>query len=251
MNSNYTNFQTFSFLLFFVFLGKISIAQNNYTDSLQVDNISFQYLDAKLKLSYQDSQENFKAKVRLRMQQNERIWISISKTNVEGLRMLIKTDSILIMDRMNKTFQILTFEELSKKLSMDLNFQLLQAILIGNYSLVSEPINELEETEDFFIIKQPYARLDAENHIAKSNRKLQKLKLKDQVSNSSLDLNYENFDNFDVGNFPLLLNILLQYTDEQTLQNLQTQVSLEYQSVEFGSEPLQFPFNVSDKYARK
>ena len=72
--------------------------QFNYSEKkrLKIEELDFEYLQAKTKIQYEDGIQNLNANATIRIRQDSLIWISISSTGVEGIRSIIQKDSILL-----------------------------------------------------------------------------------------------------------------------------------------------------------
>ncbi len=60
------------------------------------------------------------------------MWISIQKFGLEAVRLLITNDSAKMMNRINKTYFIGTFDKVNELFKTDFDFDILQSILTGN-----------------------------------------------------------------------------------------------------------------------
>ena len=105
-----------------------------------VAEIDFKYLTAKSKLSFKSkTQDISNANLNLRVRKDSTIWISISKVGIEAVRALITRDSVAIMDKLERRYAIYDFPTLSRQFDFDMNFDLLQALIVGNLPLPKRP----------------------------------------------------------------------------------------------------------------
>jgi hypothetical protein len=102
------------------------------TEKLNANEFRFNTLDGKLSVeSTVDSNSNsFTAS--LRIKKDSLIWISISKVGIEAVRVLITKDSVKFVDRINSQYFKGDFTYLSKVLGSPLDFEILQALFVGN-----------------------------------------------------------------------------------------------------------------------
>lgn len=70
--------------------------------------------------------------VSLRIKKDSVIWMSLSKLGIEGARVLVTTDSVSFMNRLEKIYFKGDFSYLSRLLNVQLDFELLQSLLVGN-----------------------------------------------------------------------------------------------------------------------
>lgn len=239
-------YSIFLIALHLFFFTQITFAQDSILD---VEKIDFEYLDSKLKLKYDDGTDSFGAKVKLRMKKDSLIWISVTKTNIEGIRMLITPEEIHLLDRLEKIYTVLTFDSLQSRFQVDLSFELLQSLLVGNLPFADFSEDSITTEDDFQVIHQKQNRASIHNYINQNTKHLEKLIVVDEQTDGVLEWVYANFVDLNGYSFPNQNNISLLFTLQGIAQ--QISVSLEHQKTIISEEALVFPFNVSDKYTRK
>ena len=102
---------------------------------LQSHYINYNTFSAKIKVEYEDSkgkQPDIIAVVRI--VKDSAIWISLSATifNVEVYRMLIKKDSVILMNTRDKEVQYRSLDYLQEVTQIPFDYKTLQDLLIGN-----------------------------------------------------------------------------------------------------------------------
>ncbi|WP_299459082.1 DUF4292 domain-containing protein [uncultured Microscilla sp.] len=225
--------------------------KNTPIDSVLAKETKFAYLKSKFKLHFHDAERDVKAKVRLRLKKDSLIWVSVSKTGFEGLRGMITRDSIYVLDRMKKVYQVSDFKTLSKNFNFDINFDLLQSMILGNMPFRGATKSKIVQNEKYWLIKQKRKHIDIENYVNNRNRKLEQVLLTDIITNNSLRMVYEDYAAYNDKVFPGKSSITVKYKSKQKKQNLITSVSIKYLKVEFTDEEIKFPFRVSKKYKRE
>jgi hypothetical protein len=225
--------------------------KNIAIDSVLEKETKFTYLKSKFKLHFHDAERDVKAKVRLRLKKDSLIWVSVSKTGFEGLRGMITRDSIYVLDRMKKIYQVSDFKTLSKNFNFDVNFDLLQSMILGNMPFRGANKSKIVQKDKYWLIKQKRKHIDIENYVNNKNRKLEQVLLTDIITNNSLRMVYEDYAAYNDKVFPGKSSITVKYKSKQKQQNLITSVSIKYLKVEFTDEEVKFPFRVSKKYKRE
>ena len=99
---------------------------------LKEKEFKFDRLNAKLSVDAEIDSTSASFTVALRMKKDSVIWMSISKLGIEGARVLITKDSVKLLNRIKNTFFVGDFAYISKMLNTDLDFELLQSLLVGN-----------------------------------------------------------------------------------------------------------------------
>ena len=101
-------------------------------DSLEQHEFEFTTLSAKAQIEYTD-EKTTSFKVHLRIQKDSAVWVSITPLfGIEMARVLITKDSVVFMDRVHGEYFKGNFEYINKMFNVELDYEMLQALLIGN-----------------------------------------------------------------------------------------------------------------------
>jgi len=102
-------------------------------DRLADSELNFDWLSAKINVNYieEKSETSFKGQVRIR--KDSIIWITFSPAlGIEVARLKITQDSIFFMNRMDKVFFKGDYDFVNRYLETQIDFDMLQALIIGN-----------------------------------------------------------------------------------------------------------------------
>jgi hypothetical protein len=118
---------------------------------LEKSHFDFQWLGMKIstETEFNNERESFKANIR--MKRDSAIWISVSPLmGVEMLRVLITRDSVKYVSKIprNKHYYVGDFKAISEKLGMEVDFDMLQALLVGNPILFDKKQNFRSKIDD-------------------------------------------------------------------------------------------------------
>ena len=102
------------------------------TSNLKANEFKFDRLNAKFSAETEIDSTSASFTVTLRMKKDSLIWMSISKLGIEGARVLITKDSVKLVNRIKNTFFIGDFAYISKLVNTELDFEMLQSLLVGN-----------------------------------------------------------------------------------------------------------------------
>lgn len=102
------------------------------TTHLKEKEFKFDRLNGKLSADAEIDSTSASFTVTLRMKRDSVIWMSISKLGIEGARVLITKDSVKLLNRIKNSYFIGDFAYISKIVNTDLDFELLQSLLVGN-----------------------------------------------------------------------------------------------------------------------
>ncbi|MEN7546863.1 DUF4292 domain-containing protein [Rapidithrix thailandica] len=215
------------------------------SNELKIEDLQFEYLTARAKLTFGDGTDDIKATADIRVKKDSLIWISLrSGTGIEGARALISRDSVFVIDRLNKEYYKYDYDGIYQRLNFQTQFEMIQAILIGNMPMEINT-RRSQKNNDFFIIKNNKGDYKTEVSVNRTYNKLQILKAEEKKSNAQLEINYEKFQEVEGQIFPFLCKASVRYNDSQKKD---TRMALDFNRVGLQAKELKFPFKISPKY---
>lgn len=218
-------------------------------NKLNIQELDLEYFSTKSRIKYKDPSQSFAANATIRLKKDSLIWISVSPAlGIEAVRCLITNDSITIINKINKEYYVQNFEELSEKFNVEINFELIQAMLLGNLPKNKLPLRKVIKQNDHFLIKQAGGGLKIDNYISRDNMKVEKVMIEEGSDDYSLLLEY--------GNFQMLDSLIFPYKNLISISNgkdasASTVIDIEHNKAEVGDKNLSFPFSIPKKYERK
>jgi hypothetical protein len=218
---------------------------------VKVNEVNFDYLTAKSKFSFKSKKQDFdNTNVNIRMKKDSIIWLSVTGVGLEVARGIITRDSIVFMDKIHRDYFVFNYEQLSKQYNFELNFDLLQSVIVGNMPFGLQENGRFVKENDFYILKQLVDRLEVDNYIAEKNQKLSRLKATEVPTQNTFTLDYEDFREVNSFLFPFTSLISLNVLSKDQ-QMSETTMRLKHSKVELVSQSPGFPFNVPSSYKRK
>ncbi|WP_425390179.1 DUF4292 domain-containing protein [Ekhidna sp.] len=217
-------------------------------DNLEVVNPEFEYFSAKAKFKFDDGEKSVSATANFRIQKDSIIWLSITPgLGIEVARVLIDTENVFVLDKINKQYYEYTFDELSKEFDFDFNFQMIQSVILGN---LVEPYKKqrVERSENYFSYTASKGVYLFHNFIGAKSMKLEKVKVFDEGTNNTISVNYSDFVLVDGQVFPNEISAVIDY-EAETKPN--TEVSISYNKMVIEDAPISFPYAVPSKYEKK
>lgn len=156
-------------------------------EHLVKSQVSADWFGGKAKITYSDDdgRESFTANIR--MQKDSVIWMNFKKFSVEGLRVLIRPDSIFILDRLNSEYLARPFEYARQEFSLPMGFQGLQAILLGNPVFFSNQTSASIDST-FYLLSQKTERLEAKYWLDGAKLLLDRFFFNDFRNSRSMDV---------------------------------------------------------------
>ncbi|GAB3490658.1 hypothetical protein GCM10027341_02700 [Spirosoma knui] len=217
-----------------------------------VAEIDFQYLTAKSKISFKGPEQDIdNANINIRVRKDSLIWLSVSKLGIEAVRGLITRDSIIIIDKIHKEYSVYDFPTLSRQFNFNMNFELLQALIVGNLPLPKRPAQKIKNERDYLLLRQSEGKVLVENYIGEQDRKLKKLMVTEQPTKNTLRLDYEDFTSLNNFLFPYTSLVTLDYKSKTDGQFYQTLLRIKHSKVELVDKSPGFPFTIPATYQRR
>lgn len=209
--------------------------------AVKVDNLDFSYLSSKGQVTLNDRNDNLSSGVSIRMQKDSVIWVSVLPgLGIEAARMMLTQDSVYFMNRLKKEYVATDYRFLRSKLQVDVSFDVLQAILLGNYqSMGAEKVVSLEDRHH---VQQQRQNLTLDYFISALNNKLEQLNAKDINTGNTITVKYNNFT--PIGQVPFAYELVAQVLQQGQVSDF----TLKHSRVTVSQEPLTFPFGVPGDY---
>lgn len=210
--------------------------------------IDFKYLNIKSKVDFSAGGEVQSFPVNIHIKKDSIIWLSIV-VGLEGARGIITKDSVIFLDRLHRTYYKYDFASLSKQFNFNINYDLVQSILIGNMPIKKRETDEVLKQESVFVIKQKEGFVQIENVIAEANLKLQKVNASDETGDSKMGIDYANFLIISELIFPKEIRAKIDAKKDGKL--LQTSINLQHNKIEVLDQSPGFLFSIPKSYVPK
>jgi hypothetical protein len=233
-------------------------ALSNY---LKENEFKYNWLTSKFSADVitEDNKQSFTVSVRAK--KDSAMWLSVSLLGIEGARMLITQDSVRFMDKLNNKYFVGDYQYLSKLLNIDVDFETMQSVLIGNSMEFYDEDENLKSAKDstYYLLstikkrKLKKALKDNLDNIATKELaqriwlhpltfKVHKIVINDFPNDRTFTANYSDFQVVDSNYFPFKANFVIQTQKLITLD-------LDYSKV-IHDKPQTMPFNIPAKYER-
>ena len=213
----------------------------------------FNTLSARLKLEFSGLQQEFSSRVNLKMIYDDRMQLSIQPLlGIEVFRIEISTDSVKILDRMNKRYMVDSYDNLKGKTEIDFNFQNLQALFTNQVFVPGENEISTKHFRRFRMTKDDNAaklKLKDSNGIfytftAGADEKLLSTYIENPSNKQSITWDYNDFNTVNKQQFPMKMTARLLDADIS-----QGTAILTFSSPEINS-PLTTDFKIPSGYER-
>lgn len=229
-------------------------------DSVLAHQFQFANLTAKAGVDYTDRTGDTKSfDINLRMKRDSAVWISITPLlGIEAARLMVTTDSVFMLDRVHKTVLKRDINYFSEMLRTNVNFDMLQSVIVGNYFqyLKNEKLKSIYEDEPFVILsslnKRQARRAMEEKDPTKpvvqdfwinGNYRIAKSKITDDKLDRFVEATYKEFTEINGSLFPNNLVLTISGTTP-------TIMKINYSKVQV-VDSLLLPFSIPEKYEVK
>src|SRR5215216_5980977 len=103
-------------------------------EKLDSNWVEFTTFSAKVDIDYRGGDDkHYDVNASMRMYKDSLIWISVNAVfGIEAMRMLITSDSVFLLDKLNKSYLVRSIDYLQEVTSLPLTLSMLQDLLVGN-----------------------------------------------------------------------------------------------------------------------
>jgi hypothetical protein len=169
-------------------------------ENLNRNYIDFKTFSAKIKVQYQDSKgKNQDLTAIVRIIKDSTIWISLTASflNIEAYRILIKKDSVILLNKLDKEVQYRSLDYLQEVTEIPFDYKTLQDLLVGNPVFVDSNIVYYKKTDDQILFSMVGKYFKNLLTLSSDNFYLSHSKLDDvDISRSrTADLTYSDYEN--------------------------------------------------------
>ena len=180
----------------------------------------------------------------MRIEKDKTIWMSATKLNIPIAKLIITPTNVSYYEKIDNTFFDGDFSLLSKWLGIELDFEQVQNMLLG------QAVFDLRNGKyDSKITNNTYQLTPKKEHdlfgilffMNPDNFKLNRQEIRNSSKNQSLSVSYPRYKSIKGEQFPE--NIDIKAIENKNL----TTINIEYRSVEF-NEKLTFPFSIPSGY---
>jgi len=211
--------------------------------------MDFVYFHLKSKVEYNDEKNHHKFTVNTRIKKDSVIWMSITGgPGVEVVRCLIRTDSIFVIDKMANKLYSYNFSFLSKTFNVDIDYNILQAMIVGNLPVPPSNNDKLSKTPQpvTYLLHQVRNQFMLDNYVDSLSMRLQKISLNEPATGNTVYTEYSNFLPVDSIQFAHNADVKVTYKKDNAAK--ETTINIQHTKAEVSEKELNFPFNVPNKY---
>lgn len=224
------------------------------TLDLVLDTVSYKYYTCKSKIETTDENGSVQVNALTRCAKDSVLWVSLSKSSIEGARALYRPDSIFVLDRMNNIAYLYSSQYIYELISLPISYSNAQSLLIGelifsqNYT-DSWSSSEVPNDTVYVLLNQKRNQLKITNHVNRLLRKVEKVFINDTITNQTAQIEYKDFAKVDSFYVAHSISAKIKTLKNQKLQ--ERTIEVKHNKIEFATKGVNFPFNVPKKYEIK
>jgi hypothetical protein len=245
-------------LLFFTVLLLVSGCNSKFSkfgskrDKLNLNNLEYNNISLKSRIKYKDENRDLKATANIRIKRDSIIWFSLSPgLGIEAARGVVTKDSIVVLDKIHKEYQVLRISEMSEKFHFNFDLNLIESILIGNLIWPIENNDEIKKEDGYFKVKKTEGDLSILNYIGASSMKLEKLGAVSDSSANGLNIQYSEFQEINDKDVPSEILMQINYKSKRNRASKTSKVYIKHSRITLDKENMNFSFHIPSKYVEK
>lgn len=217
--------------------------------TLNIAEMDFANFQGRARMILRDANKERDVKAHIKMRKDSVIWMTFNVVGIQGGKALINKDSITIVSTVDKEYFVFEYPELSKRFNIDINYDIIQAAMLGNLLFPRSEDEEVLQESSMYLLKQQVGHIDVTNYVNAASMKIEKVEFKEGNSSNSLVINYSNFQPVENMVFPYNGTINLYYKSVTGLLN--TTIIFEYAKAEVSDRDKIPNFNIPKRYVRR
>lgn len=236
-------------------------SKRSLINALKENEFRFEHLSSKFSASLDFNGKVQNVNVSVRARRDSVLWMSFSLLGIEGARLLATADSVKFIDRMSNKYFVGDYKYLSELFNTDIDFELLQSVLIGNSVEFFDEDEKLKSSRDSSLyllstirkgrIRRILNRDPANNNfkeliqriwLSPDNFKVVRIVINDLQTGRTFEAVYSDFREIGQSLFPFKSSFNI-------LANQKIKVEIEYSKVSI-EPPGNFTFNIPSSYER-
>ena len=220
-------------------------SQQYVLKQLEEKRIEASHFNAKAKIRFDDGYQRMSFNAQVRMERDSFIWITANFLTYEVARLLIRPDSIFVINRLEKTYLADSYDGFDSTFHIPVAFDQLQDLLYGNTLLAKGEPAQWQFTADRYQVTQQLGSFLTLHQIDASRFVPKEIAVDDAASGYSVDLKLEDYKPLDnSGDF--------SYFREYIIKNHNVHfanIQLNFLNIDTDQRK-KAPFEIPDHYAR-
>ena len=175
--------------------GNKTVKESVILEQLKAQRVGYQKLSISGKARIERKNDfSMSANYRINMIADSLIWIRVSKLGIEGLRVLIRKDSVFVLDRLNRQAIISDYSPAEKFTGLQANLSMLEDLILGNFYLIPDRVNLQPDEANQWVFSGSQSQTDFQYAFEKDKYKLVGMEAKSATRKQHTEIQYDKFE---------------------------------------------------------
>lgn len=203
----------------------------------------WKYFSAKINVDFTSGENTTNATVHVRMLKDSLVWLSAGLVGIEGARILINKDSMVLLDKLNRKYKVFKKDQMTEVLDVPLSVDQVQNLILARPVYALKLYQVMVNNETSLDIQYNQERYATSHSYAKSVFTIDTTAIRDRTSRNYATASYTNYSVIDGFNFPLSAEIKASNGVSMV------DIKMNFEDVDFVKE-LTFPFAIPASYEK-
>lgn len=220
-------------------------------EKFHLNDLNYETLSVKSRVKYKGD-DNLRFTANIRMKKDSAVWFSLSPGfGIEAARGLVNTDSIILIDKINKEYAVRNLQHLFKGFDFEFEIGMIESMVIGNLVWKVANRNQVAKLDGQYIITQEKGDLRLKSYINENSMKMVRLEAESINTTSKMTVKYSNFEKQESLIYPKNIDIDAQYYDSKQKKEKSANITMNHSKVEIDQRDYDFSISIPSKYALK
>lgn len=212
--------------------------------ALSNHNYDFEWYACETGITLDTPDEGVSGKSYIRMKKDSIIWASVKKIGIEAVRTLITKDTYIAANRLDKTYQKGSTEDVFAKMGLSLGFKDMQQAIFGNIILPDSNTISLEKEGVYYVVKSTEQDLQLKYWVNSYDLELDKVIMID-YRGREINIDYDDYRTVESGE---KVAFYRHYTVPYN-ENGDAEIFMKVKNIEINI-PKKTRFSISSRYER-
>lgn len=209
--------------------------------TFEQNQLEYNTLELKARCKFKEDNKNINFSAIIRIQPNEKIWVSGRVLGFEGVRALITPDSIFIINRLKRSYIAESSSALDQYISIPAEFSSLEQLLVGGILLPIHSFSVQEKESNILLSRTTPDYTHSLEFFPDGFLKSQSIRLLSKAFSSTIE--YNDLKQLEQGQIPAHLNLSAQGEKPMSAEIKYTDISV--------NKDLSFAFQIPDSYEKQ
>jgi len=204
---------------------------------------NWQYFSSKIDVEYKNGDDKKNFNVNIRMLKDSLVWISAGLFGMEGVRVLINKDSMVVLNKLEKKYMVYKNDVISGFSDVPLTVSQIQNLILA-HPVYALKLYEITRNNDLALAIQYQQEKFITSHLYKKQYyTIDTTSINDRTSRNYAMARYQDYSVVNGHNFPLTANLTASNGAKLI------QIEMKFQDTDFETA-LSFPFSIPSSYEK-